>query len=127
MRKVVHAEAAPRAVGPYSQAIVAAGCVWASGQIPLDPATGEMVRSGIEDETRRVLQNLRAVLLAAGSDLARAIKCTVYLTDLADFEVVNGVYGEFFEGDPPARVCVEVAALPKGASVEIDAVALAGS
>jgi len=124
MRKVIHATAAPGAIGPYSQGIVAGGLVWASGQIPLDPTTGQLVRGGIEDQARRALDNLRAVLRAAGSDLDRAVRCTVYLVDLADFEAVNGVYAEYFGAEPPARVCVEVAALPKGARVEVEAEAL---
>jgi 2-iminobutanoate/2-iminopropanoate deaminase len=126
MRRVVATKEAPQAVGPYSQAIVGGGLVWVSGQIPLDPATGELVRGSIEDETRRVLQNVAAVLEAAGSAPSRVVRATVYLTDMGDFERVNRVYAETFGDEPPARVCVEVSGLPKGARVEIDAVAEAG-
>ena len=123
MRQVVATEQAPGALGPYSQAVVAGGLAWVSGQIPLDPATGTMVEGEIEDQTRRVLDNLRAVLEAAGSRLERVVRATVYLADMADFERVNAVYAEYFRKQPPARVCVEVSRLPKGARVEIDAVA----
>ncbi len=119
-------ESAPAPVGPYSQGIRSGGMVYASGQIPLDPATGEKVDGEIEDETRQVLANLRAVLEAAGSSMDRVVKATVYLTDLSLFPRVNAVYAEAFTVDPaPARVTVGVAALPLGAQVEIDAIALA--
>jgi 2-iminobutanoate/2-iminopropanoate deaminase len=124
MREPVHTPRAPAAIGPYSQAIRAGGWVWASGQIGTDPATGALVAGGVEAETRRALVNLAAVLEAAGSALERAVRCTVYLTDLGDFAAVNAVYAQFFAGAPPARVCVQVAALPKGARVEIDAIGL---
>ena len=122
MRQVVATDQAPGAVGPYSQAVVAGGFAWVSGQIPLDPATGTMIEGEIEDQTRRVLDNLRAVLEAAGCRLERVVRATVYLVDMADFERVNAVYAEYFRKQPPARVCVEVSRLPKGARVEIDAV-----
>jgi 2-iminobutanoate/2-iminopropanoate deaminase len=122
----IRTEAAPAPVGPYSQAIRAQGLVFASGQIPLDPKTGELVGGEIEDEARQVLANLRAVLEAAGSDLDRVVKATVYLTDLSLFPRVNAVYAEAFDSEPaPARVTVGVASLPLGARVEIDAIALA--
>jgi reactive intermediate/imine deaminase len=122
----IQTEAAPAPVGPYSQAIRAQGLVFASGQIPLDPTTGEIVGGEIEDEARQVLANLRAVLQAAGSDLDHVVKATVYLTDLSLFPRVNAVYAEAFESEPaPARVTVGVASLPLGARVEIDAIALA--
>ena len=122
MRQVVATDQAPGAVGPYSQAVVAGGFAWVSGQIPLDPATGTMIEGEIEDQTRRVLDNLRAVLEAAGCRLDRVVRATVYLVDMADFERVNAVYAEYFRKQPLARVCVEVSRLPKGARVEIDAV-----
>jgi reactive intermediate/imine deaminase len=121
----VRTDAAPAPVGPYSQAIRAGALVFASGQIPLDPATGKIVGGEIEDETRQVLANLRAVLTKAGSGFDRVVKTTVYLTDLALFQRVNAVYAEAFDSDPaPARATVQVAALPLGARLEIDAVAL---
>lgn len=124
MREVIRTERAPGAVGPYSQAIRAGGFVWVSGQIPLDPASGELLDADAAGQTRLALENLRGVLEAADSDLRRVVRATVYLVDLGEFAAVNRVYAEFFPDDPPARVCVEVNALPKGARVEIDAVAL---
>ena len=124
MRETIHSDRAPKAVGPYSQAIAAGGLIWASGQIPLLPATGVMVEGGVGEQARQALCNLRAVLEAAGSGLDRVVKATVYLVDMGDFEEFNVVYAEFFGDAPPARVCVEVSGLPKGARVEVDAVAL---
>ncbi len=122
----IRTEAAPAPVGPYSQGIKTGNMVFASGQIPLDPATGKIVEGEIEDETKQVLANLRAVLEAAGSSMDNVIKATVYLTDLSQFPRVNAVYAEAFNVDPaPARVTVGVAALPLGSHVEIDAIALA--
>jgi 2-iminobutanoate/2-iminopropanoate deaminase len=126
-RTVVSTGGAPAAIGPYSQAVVAGGLVFASGQIPLDPATGELVPGGAGAQAERALASLRAVLEAAGSGLHRVVKTTVFLTDLADFAAVNAVYAGFFPADPPARATVQVAALPRGAAVEIEAVALAGA
>ncbi len=123
MKKVVATSGAPKAIGPYSQGIVADGLVWASGQIALDPETGALVAGGVGEQTRRALENLKAVLAAAGSDLQRVVRATVYLVDMADFEAMNRVYAEYFSADPPARVTVAVAALPKGGRVEIDAIA----
>ena len=123
-REEIRTESAPAPVGPYSQGIRSGQWVFASGQIPLDPATGEKVEGEIEDEARQVLANLRAVLEEAGSGLDQVIKATVYLTDLSLFPRVNAVYAEAFDVDPaPARVTVGVAALPLGAQVEIDAIA----
>ncbi len=118
-------EDAPRAIGPYSQAVVAGGLVYCSGQVALDPATGSLVVGTVEDETRRVLENLRAVLAAAGVGMDAVVRTTVYLTDLADFPVVNQTYAEFFPSPSPARATVQVAALPRNARVEIDAIAIA--
>ncbi|MFT5339920.1 MAG: 2-iminobutanoate/2-iminopropanoate deaminase [Cyanobium sp.] len=119
--------AAPAPVGPYSQAVKAGGVLYCSGQIALDPQTGAMVGAGdVEAETRQVLSNLKAVLEAGGSSPGQVLRTTVFLADLADFALVNGIYAEVFgEGVSPARACVEVAALPKGARVEIDCIALA--
>ena len=120
----VRSSAAPAPVGPYSQAVRHGGLVFASGQIPLDPATGKLVDGAIEEQTRRVIENLRAVLEAAGTGLDRVLKTTVYLVDLSLFPRVNAVYAEHFRGDPaPARATVQVAALPLQSQVEIDAIA----
>jgi len=125
--KRVHSEVAPAPVGPYSQAISHGGWVFASGQIPLDPKTGARVEGGIETQTEQVIANLEAVLEAAGSSLARVVKTTVYVTDLALFARINAVYARHFAGEPPpARATVQVAALPLGAAVEIDAIATTG-
>ncbi len=123
--RLVQTEEAPKAIGPYSQAVVAGGFVFASGQIALDPATGQLVAGGIDAQARRVFANLAAVLAAAGSSLARAVKVTVYLTDLAHFATVNAIYEEALGGAKPARSTVQVAALPRGAAIEVDVVALA--
>lgn len=120
----VRSAGAPEPVGPYSQAVEQDGWVFASGQIPLDPATGKLVEGDVEAQTRRVLANLRAVLEAAGAGFADVLRTTIYLTDLAHFARVNAVYAEHFDGEPaPARATVQVAALPLGAQVEIDCVA----
>lgn len=118
--------AAPAANGPYSQAIRLDRLVFCSGQIPLDPATGEMVAGDIEAQTRRVLDNQRAVLEVAGSSLSRVVKTTVFLADLKDYATVNRIYGEYFSDPAPARSAVQVAALPRRAAVEIEAVAEVG-
>jgi 2-iminobutanoate/2-iminopropanoate deaminase len=114
---------APAAVGPYSQAVVDGDRVYLSGQIPLDPATGKLVSGDIETQTRRVLDNVRAVLEAAGSGLDKVCKTTVFVTDLRDFAAINQVYAGYFPTDPPARSTVQVSALPLGASIEIEVVA----
>jgi 2-iminobutanoate/2-iminopropanoate deaminase len=117
----------PGAIGPYSQAIVAAGLVFVSGQIPIDPARGMLIDGDIEAQTDRVMQNLSAILEAAGSSLAQVVKTTVYLASLDDFEVMNRTYGKYFPaGEPPARATVQVAGLPRGAGLEIDAIAVKG-
>jgi 2-iminobutanoate/2-iminopropanoate deaminase len=126
-KKNVRTDAAPQALGPYSQAIVAGGLVYCAGQIPLDPKTGNIVPGGIAEQTRQVLANLRAVLKAAGSDLDRAVKTTVFIKNMNDFAAMNEVYGkpEYFGPNPPARSTVEVARLPRDVLVEIELVALA--
>ena len=123
MKKVISTAEAPKAIGPYSQAIEAGGFIFVSGQIPLIPATGELVEGSVEVQTARVLENLKAILEAAGSSLENVVKTTVYITNMDDFTKVNGIYGQYFQEDPPARVCVEVSKLPKGALVEIDVIA----
>ena len=126
VREIIRTESAPQAIGPYSQAIRAGGFVFASGQIPLDPKTGEFVAGGISEQTEQVLRNLSAVLEAAGTSLDRVVKTTVFLADMNDFAAMNEVYGRYFKGDAPARSTVEAAGLPRGARVEIDAIALVG-
>lgn len=121
-RESVTAANAPEAVGPYVHAVRASGLLFCSGQIALDPRTGEMVSGTAADQAGRCLENLAAVCQAAGASLGDAVRLTVYLTDMASFSAVNEVYASFFESDPPARVAVAVSALPKGAKVEIDAV-----
>jgi 2-iminobutanoate/2-iminopropanoate deaminase len=122
-REAIHAQEAPAAIGPYSHAVRSAGLLFCSGQIPLDPQSGEIVGETPPEQARRCLLNLQAVCAAAGTSLERAVRTTVYMTDLGAFAAVNDVYGEFFAGDaPPARVAIGVAALPKGAQVEIDAI-----
>jgi 2-iminobutanoate/2-iminopropanoate deaminase len=126
-RRTVSSPAAPKAIGPYSQAIIAGGMVYCSGMIALDPETGEMIgASDVAAQTRRALDSLRAVLEAAGSSLAQVVKTTIYLADLGDFGTVNEIYAGYFAAEPPARATVQVAGLPRGALVEIDAIALAG-
>lgn len=121
--QAIYTPAAPAAIGPYSQAVVAGNLLFISGQIPLDPTTGQVVGGGIAEQTRQVMNNLAAVLRAAGVDFSRLAKTTIYLTDLSDFAVVNGIYGEYFTGTFPARATVQVAALPKGVAVEIEGIA----
>ena len=123
-KTVVSTDKAPKAIGPYSQAIKVGEFVYTAGQIALDPATGEIVGGGIEAQTRRVLQNLTEVLKAAGISMDKVIKTTVFMTNLADFNKMNAVYTEFFPKDPPARSTVQVAALPKMGVVEIEVVAM---
>jgi 2-iminobutanoate/2-iminopropanoate deaminase len=121
--KSIVTDKAPAAIGPYSQAVVAGGLLFCSGQIPLDPVSGELVVGTVEQETERVMENLRGVLEAAGTDFDHLVKATIYLTDMADFAAVNQIYGQYFSAIKPARATVAVAALPRGARVEIEAVA----
>lgn len=126
-RRIISTSTAPRAIGPYSQAVIAGGLVFTAGQIALDPATGAFVGGGdVSRETERVLENVRAILTAAGSSLERVVRCDVFLADLADFGAMNEVYGRFFPADAPARVTVQAARLPKDARVEIAAIATVG-
>jgi 2-iminobutanoate/2-iminopropanoate deaminase len=125
VKEVIHTDAAPRAIGPYSQAVRAGGFVFVSGQIALDPETGELIVGDVRMQTRRALLNLAAILEAAGSSLEKVVRTTVYLRDLNDFGAMNEEYTNFFRDARPARVTVQVARLPRDAAVEIDAVALA--
>ncbi|MBN2264208.1 MAG: RidA family protein [Candidatus Aminicenantes bacterium] len=124
MKKQIQTDKAPAAIGPYSQGIVANGFVFCSGQIPIDPATGELNTGSIEDQTRQSLKNVQAVLEAAGSSLDDAVKCTVFLQDMGDFAKMNAVYAEFFKAPSPARAAVQVARLPRDVKVEIEAIAV---
>jgi len=126
MRTVIATERGPKAIGPYSQAIKANGLVFLSGQIPLDPATQQLITGDVAAQTERVLQNIAAVLDAAGTSLARVVKTTVFLKNMNDFVAMNEVYGCYFTAEPPARSTVEVARLPKDVLVEIDVIALEG-
>lgn len=121
----IHTDSAPKAIGPYSQAIIGGGLLFCSGQIPLDPATMEVVQGSVADQTRRVLLNLKAVLEAAGTSLDKVVKTTVFLRDMNDFAEMNAAYAEFFTEKPPARATVQAARLPKDVAVEIDCIALA--
>jgi 2-iminobutanoate/2-iminopropanoate deaminase len=125
-RNVIHTDSAPQAIGPYSQAIRTGDFVFTAGQVALDPATGVLEDGGIEAQTRRALANLKAVLEASGSGMDKVVKTTVFMINLGDFNRMNGVYAEFFANNPPARSTVQVVALPKGAEVEIECVALVG-
>ena len=121
----VHTENAPAAIGPYSQAVECrpGRMLFVSGQIPIDPKTGEFIPGGIKEQTEQVLRNIDAILIAGGMDRTNAVRCTIFLTDMAHFQVVNGLYAEFFGNHKPARAAFQVCALPKGALVEIDAIA----
>ncbi len=124
MRQTISTDQAPAAIGPYSQGVRAGGFLFVSGQIPLDPTTGQLVTGSIADATRRVLDNLKAVLEAGGTGLDRVVKTTIFLADMNDFAAVNEVYARYFPASPPARATVAVARLPKDARVEIDAIAV---
>lgn len=123
-KNIITSEKAPKAIGPYSVAVRAGKLVFTSGQLGLDPQSGNLVSGGIEAETRQVLTNLRHVLLDSGCDMAKVIKTTVFLKDMGDFSKMNAVYAEFFPENPPARSTVQVAALPKGGAIEIEVVAI---
>jgi len=124
VKQIIETDRAPQAIGPYSQAVKARGFVYASGQIPIDPVTGQFVAGGITEQTEQVMKNVAAVLEAAGSGLDRIVKTTVFLADMQEFAAMNEVYGKFFASDPPARATVQAAGLPRNARVEIEVVAL---
>jgi len=125
MNTIVSTDRAPKAIGPYSQGVIANGFVFVSGQIPLDPATGQIVAGGIAEQTAQVFENMKNVLEAAGSSLEQAVKTTVYLKDMGDFASMNEVYGRYFPANPPARATVEAARLPRDVRIEIDCIATA--
>ena len=127
MKEIIATDKAPRAIGPYSQAVRAGGFIFASGQIPFDPATGEFVPGGIAEQTEQVLKNLTAVFAAAGVGMDQIVKTTVFLADMADFTAMNEMYARFFGDAPPARSTVQAAGLPRGARIEIDAIAVVDS
>ena len=124
VKEIVATERAPRAIGPYSQAVRAGNLLFASGQIPIDPATGEFVAGGVAEQTDQVMRNLSAVFEAAGASLKQVVKTTVFLADMNDFTSMNEVYGRFFGENPPARATVQAARLPRDAQVEIEAIAI---
>jgi 2-iminobutanoate/2-iminopropanoate deaminase len=123
VKEIISTTSAPQAIGPYSQAVKIGQFLFSSGQIPLDPQTGEFVVGGIKEQTERVLDNLTAVLKASGADLTQVVKTTVFLADMADFAAMNEVYGRFFQENPPARSTIQAAGLPRGARVEIEVIA----
>lgn len=123
MKKIISTEKAPKAIGPYSQAVISNGWAFLSGQIPLDPATNQLIEGGIAAQTERVLENLKSVLEAAGTSLDRVVKTTVYLKDMGEFAAMNEVYGRYFSSNPPARATVQAAKLPRDVSVEIECIA----
>ena len=125
MREVIATDQAPQAIGPYSQAIRAEGLIFTAGQIPIDPATSQIVAGDVSAQTDRVLKNLAAILQASGSSMEKVLRCTVFLKNMGDFAAMNEVYGRYFKQAPPARSTVEVARLPKDVLVEIDVIALA--
>lgn len=125
MKDIIATEKGPKAIGPYSQAVKGGGFIFTAGQIALDPATNQLVEGGVAQQTARVLENLKAIVEAAGSSLDRAVKATVYLKDMSDFAAMNEVYGKYFAQNPPARSTVEAARLPRDVRVEIDLVVLA--
>jgi len=125
MREIIATDQAPKAIGPYSQAIRANGLIFTSGQIPIDPANSQIVAGDVSAQTERVLKNLAAVLQASGSGLEKVLRCTVFLKNMEDFAAMNEAYGRYFKQEPPARSTVEVARLPKDVLVEIDVIALA--
>ena len=124
-KEIIETEKAPKAIGPYSQAVVAGEFIFLSGQIPVDPENGRLIKGSIEDQTKRVIENLRAVLDAAGSSLENVVKTTIYLASMSDYATVNEIYSSYFRGSRPARATVEVARLPRDVKIEIEAIAIA--
>lgn len=125
MKQIIHTNNAPQAIGPYSQAVMANGTLYVSGQIPVVPATGAIVSDKVEDQARQVMENVKAVVEAAGLTLDNVVKTTVFIKNMDDFAVINGIYSEYFKENCPARACVEVARLPKDVLIEMEAIAVA--
>lgn len=123
-RKIIYTDEAPEPIGPYSQGVYINGMLFISGQVPLDPFSGALIKNGIEEETEQVMQNLQAILHASEMDFSNVVKCSIFLTDMLDFPKVNEVYGKYFKNSPPARETVEVSALPKNANIEISCIAI---
>ncbi len=123
-RKIIYTDDAPEPIGPYSQAVYINGMLFVSGQIPLDPFSGALIKNGIEEETVQVMENLKAILQAAEMDFSNVVKCSIFLSDMHDFPKVNEVYGRYFKTNPPARETVEVSVLPKNANIEISCIAV---
>ena len=123
-KKIIVTQKAPEPIGPYSQAIQSGNMLFVSGQIPLDPATNQIITGGIGEETDQVMQNIGAILKAAGTDFTKVLKCSIFVNNMADFGAINEIYGQYFQSDPPARETVEVSGLPKGVNVEISCIAL---
>jgi 2-iminobutanoate/2-iminopropanoate deaminase len=121
-KEILFTKGAPAAIGPYSQGVIAGGMIFVAGQIPIDPGTGELVKGGIEEKTHQVILNIRAIAEAAGSNLGRTLKTTVFLKNMDDFAAMNRVYAEYFTEKPPARSAIQAAALPKGVDIEIEAI-----
>ena len=124
MKQIIHTNNAPQAIGPYSQAVMANGTLYVSGQIPVVPATGAIVSDKVEDQARQVMENVKAVVEAAGLTLDNVVKTTVFIKNMDDFAVINGIYSEYFKENSPARACVEVARLPKDVLIEMEAIAV---
>lgn len=123
-KKIVYTANAPKPIGPYSQAVIVSNTLYVSGQIPLNPLTGELVKGNIEDQTRQVMENLKAILIEAGVDFSHVVKCSIFILDMKNFPAVNKVYGEYFSTNPPARETVQVSGLPMGVDIEISCVAV---
>jgi 2-iminobutanoate/2-iminopropanoate deaminase len=121
-KKILFTESAPAAIGPYSQGVMAGNMLFVAGQVPIDPETAELVKGGIEEKTHQVIRNIRAIAEAAGSNLDRTLKTTVFLKNMDDFAAMNRVYGQYFTEKPPARSAIQVSGLPKGADIEIEAI-----
>lgn len=124
MKTIIQTDKAPAPIGPYNQAVLANGVLYVSGQIPLDPATGDLIQGSIEAETEQVMKNLQAILEEAGTNFGNVVKCSIFISDMGQFSRINEVYGSYFQEDAPARETVEVSQLPKGVNVEISCIAL---